>query len=111
MAMGSLLLPPGKLSPPLASDTLLLPPKKTSPPPPSAVGGGFGGYGVGRLGLLGYPSTFGGSSLLPVPPLQTPNGVSDGASFTHTFLRGILTSIDSKVNTNSRRSSAGRNIY
>jgi hypothetical protein len=75
-----------RLSPPLVgtqnnSEPLSLPPKKSSPPPyaSSALRMGAG------VSLLGYPSTF-----THLPP-------ESGSSFTNTFLRGILTSIDSKV--------------
>ena len=99
-----LVLPPKKSSPPPYSHAAPPPPP---PPPPSLQaptqmqhhGPEFGGTFPTGPPLLSHPTS--SSSAPPPPPPPPPTlfpdaGVGVGSSFTNTFLRGILTSIDSK---------------
>ena len=100
---GGLVLPPKKSSPPPYSHAAPPPP----PPPPLSMqaptqlqphGTEFGGSFSAAPSLISNPMS---SSPAPPPPPPPPPlfpeaGVGVGSSFTNTFLRGILTSIDSK---------------
>ena len=92
-----LVLPPKKSSPPPYSHAA--PPPPPPPPPPSLLAPTQIQHHATEFGGTFSP----GSPLLsaappppPPPPLFPDAGVGVGSSFTNTFLRGILTSIDSK---------------